>query len=433
MEPTDQRFRLLRTLKLGTFHIGSSAADLIVTAIWNRIMIVDLGMPAWPVALLSAVRYFLAPLSLWAGYRSDARPIFGSRRLSYIWLGRTLMLVSMPLLPLSTAMIADGSQTGWAAALLSLVLFGSGTLISGPAFLALVHDSVSYARRGLAISVVQFVLVASFAFLPLAFSRAMPEYTPAGFLRLTIIVVVGAGLIWFFSVWREERPTAPNQSPDFGSTVRGIWGDPRTRRYAIFLGASAFFAFMQDAILEPFGGDVFGLTVGETTRFNAFWGGGVLVGMITAMLFTRRWRPDQQVGTTSWGLALLAVPLIAIGGASWAERLSLVRPLLMLFGLGFGIFTVGGVSLLMAMSSERHAAAYLALWSVIQLVSRGLGISVGGLARDLTFTLTGQLPSAYALVFWLEATGALLCIWLLLRVDVRGFADLRATAHAGAD
>jgi BCD family chlorophyll transporter-like MFS transporter len=429
----DQRFPFVRTLKLGAFHIGSSAADLLVTAVWNRIMIVDLGMPAWPVALLSAIRYFLAPLSLWAGHRSDTRPIFGSRRLAYIWLGRAMMLLSMPLLPISTAIIADGSNSGWVAALLSFVLFGSGTLISGPAFLALVHDSVSYVRRGLAISVVQFVLVASFAFLPLTFARIMPEYSPMVFMRLTLMIVAGSALIWFLSVWREERPSAPADTPDFRSTISGIWSDLRTRRYAVFLGASAFFAFMQDAILEPFGGDVFDLPVGETTRFNAFWGGGVLVSMIITMLITRRWRPDQQVGTTSWGLALLAIPLIAIGGASWAEQLVLVRPLLVLFGLGFGVFTVGGVSLLMAMSSERYAAAYLALWSVIQLVSRGLGIAVGGSSRDLALLVTGQLSSAYALVFWLEAMGALLCIWLLLRVDVRGFASVRSTVQAAAD
>ncbi|MCH8875583.1 MAG: PucC family protein [Chloroflexi bacterium] len=104
----------------------------------------------------------------------------------------------------------------------------------------------------------------------------------------------------------------------------------------------AFFVFMQDAVLEPFGGDPFGLPVAETTRFNAFWGSGVLLGMVRTMLFTRRWRPDQQVGTTMWGLGLLAIPLIALGGSAWTANLAPVRPVLVLFGIGFGIFTVGG-------------------------------------------------------------------------------------------
>lgn len=420
------RFRLGRTLKLGTFHIGSSAADLIVTAIWNRVMIVDLGVPAVPVALLTALRYFLAPLSLWAGHRSDSRPLFGSRRLAYIWIGRAMMLISLPLLPLSTAALAGGNSLGWVLAVVSFALFGSGTLISGPAFLALVHDSAPYAQRGLAVSVVQFVLVTSFAFLPLTFSRVMPIYDPATFLRLALMVSVGAAAIWFWSVRGEERAGAESRPQlDVRSTFRGIWNDARTRRYAVFLGASAFFAFMQDAVLEPFGGDVFRLTVGETTRFNAFWGSGVLLGMVATMLFTHRRRPEQQVSTTGWGLGLLAVPLLGLGIASWAEQLALVRPLLMVFGFGFGIFTVGGVSLLMAMSVERSAGAYLALWSVIQLIGRGAGIAFGGVARDGGLALTGSLAGAYGSVFWLEAFGALACIWLLRRVDVGGFAAFR--------
>ncbi len=300
-------------------------------------------------------------------------PIWGSRRLAYIWIGRALVLVSLPLLPLSTGPIAQGSEYGWLLALLASVMFGSGILMSGPAFLALVHDSAPYHRRGLSISIVQFMLVLSFAFLPLIFARMVPTFD---------------------------------------------------------LGASAFFVFMQDAVLEPFGGDLFGLPVGETTRFNAFWGSGVLLGMVITMLFTRRWRPDQQVGTTMWGLGLLAIPLIALGGSAWTANLALVRPVLVLFGIGFGIFTVGGVSLLMAMSVEGQAGAYLALWTVIQLVSRGAGIAAGGILRDAALALTGSFASTYGIVFWLEAIGALACIWLLRRADVPGFAAKRSRVPA---
>jgi BCD family chlorophyll transporter-like MFS transporter len=258
------------------------------------------------VALLSALRYLLAPLSLWAGYRADTRPIRGSRRTAYIWIGRGLVLISLPLLPLSTGLIAKGSAGGWLLALLAFVMFGSGVLVSGPAYLALVHDSTSYDRRGLAIGIVHFMLVASFASLPLILARVMPTYDLEVFIQLSMAVGIGAGLVWFFSVWKEERPSEPMERRGFREAFAGILADQRTRRYALFLAASAFFVFMQDAVLEPFGGDVFGLSVGETTRFNAFWGSGVLLGMVLTMMLTRRWRPDQQVGTTMWGLGLLA-------------------------------------------------------------------------------------------------------------------------------
>jgi len=430
-QQTDPPFSVWRSLKLGTFHLGSSFSDLLTSAVWNRILISDLGIAAWPVALLSALRYFLAPLTLWAGHRSDTTPILGSRRLAYIWLGRLMMLLALPLLPLSTVAIArdPGSATGWTVAVLSFVVYGAGTLISGAPFLALVHDSAPYGRRGQAVGIVQLMLVGSFAFIPALYAGLMPQYDQAAFVRLVWVGMAGAALFWIVSVLGEERRAlaaarvqAATPRPSFRATFGALWADTRARRYMAFLAASAFFAFMQDAMLEPFGGDVFGLAAGETTRFNAYWGTGVLVGMIGTLIATRRRRPDQQVNTTAWGLALLGAPLLLLGVVALREALPLVMPTLVFFGLGFGIFTVGGVSLLMAVNREEQAGAYLALWSVVQLISRGAGIAAGGIVRDVALALSGEFRVAYAAVFIIEAVGLFVAIWLLRRVDVSTFA-----------
>jgi BCD family chlorophyll transporter-like MFS transporter len=264
----------------------------------------------------------------------------------------------------------------------------------------------------------------------------MPEYNQAQFWRLVFVGMVGAAFFWLVSVLGEERrarrigamppaPAAGEKAPALRATLADIWSDQRTRRYAVFLGMSAFFAFMQDAVLEPFGGDVFGLSVGETTRFNAYWGVGVLLSMIVTYGLTRKRRPDQQVSTTAWGLLLLAIPVLLLGLAAFSQSLAMVVPVLLLFGIGFGVFTVGGTSLLMAVTTAAQAASYLALWSVIQLISRGLGIAAGGVLRDVFNTLSGEIAVAYAGVFAVEAIGLFFAIWLLRRVDIRGFAEGR--------
>lgn len=423
------RFSVARSIKLGSFHIGSSMSDLLTSAVWNRIMIVDLGVAAWPVALLSALRYLLAPLTLWAGYSSDTRPIHGSRRTAYILLGRMAMLLSLPLLPLATVEIAHdtASTAGWGVAVLAFVLYGAGTLVSGPAFLALVHDSAPYERRGQAMGIVQIMLVASFAFVPALYAVAMPRYDPDRFATLVLAGAAGAAVFWLLSVLGEERGgarpvAAAEPSVRAGPGFAAIWRQQSTRRYALFLAVAAIFGFMQDAILEPFGGDVFGLPVGETTRFNAYWGGGVLIAMIATVALTRRRPPERQVSTTTLGLALSSLPLLALAAVSLREALVWVAPVLVLFGLGFGVYTAGGVSLLMAMSSERRAGSYLALWSVVNLVARGSGIALGGIARDVAVALSGDFAVAYAAVFALEAAGLVLAIFLLRRVGVAEFA-----------
>ncbi len=420
-------FSFGHSLKLGSFHIGSSLTDLLTSAIWNRILIVDLGVAAWPVTLLTALRYLLSPFSLWVGHQSDTHPILGSRRTSYIWLGRGLMLLSLPLLTLSVAEIARDTRSvsGWAIAVVSFLIYGIGTLISGAPFLALVHDSAPYARRGQVIAIVQTFLVASFAFGGFLYGKLLPTWNYEKFIQLVLFAAVGAAFFWIVSIWGEERRSRPLAAPErslpFRKTYRGILSDTRLRRYAAFLGISAFFAFMQDPMLEPFGGDVFGLDVGDTTLFNAYWGVGVLAAMVSTAYITRRWRPEQQVATTAWGLALLAAPLLLLGIVSALELEAAIQLVLIAFGIGFGIFTVGGVALLMAMNREEQAASYLALWSMIQLVSRGLGIFMGGVMRDVALYVTGEFNSAYAILFISEALGLLFCIYLLKQVDIAGF------------
>jgi BCD family chlorophyll transporter-like MFS transporter len=421
----------LRALKIGSFNLGSAMADILTASVWNRVLISDLGASATPVALLLALRYLLAPLSVWFGLRSDTRPIFGLRRLPYIWLGRLLMLAGIVLLPIGTLRLAAnvGDPIGWATALVIFVFYGLGTAISGGPFLALIHDSAPAARRGVAISIAQTILIAGFAASPILFARLLPTYSADRFQSLALLTAIGAGAIWLFSILGEERragkagsTTAAQPQPGLREALRSMWADRRTRGFLVFLSLGAIASFAQDAVLEPFGGDVFGLSVDATTRFSAYFGGGVLLMMIVASALTRRRRPEEQSKPAAIGLSVMIVGLagLAVAGLSLARWL--ITPALIVFGLGFGVYTVGGVSLLMAMTTEKQAGAYLGLWTMTQLVSRGVGIGLGGVVRDVGLALSGSIGIAYAAVFVLEAVGLAVCIWLLSRLDVAGFA-----------
>ena len=140
---TQPKFSLPRLARLSSFQIGSAMGDILVTSIWNRVMISNFGIPATPVSFLIALRYLLSPLSLWAGHLSDVRPFFGLRRTPYIWAGRLLMILSLPLLGLSLAQLQvdQGDVLGWSYATASSLLYGVGTLISGSPFLALVREN----------------------------------------------------------------------------------------------------------------------------------------------------------------------------------------------------------------------------------------------------------------------------------------------------
>lgn len=443
MPPVEQeeprRFSVLRTMKIGTFHIGSSFVDLLTSGVLNRVLISDLHLWATPVALLSALRYLLAPLSIWAGYRSDTRPIFGMHRLPYIWAGRLPMVLSLPLLPVITVVLAADPTSffGWALAAVAFLVYGVGTLISGSTFLALVRDSAPPAKRGQALSIVQIFLVVSFPVAGVFYGQMMPVYDPASFWRITLMGMGIAGFFFVASLFGEERrgqaivADDPADQLPFPALLREMWADRGTRRFFLFLALGAMSAFAQDAVLEPFGGQVFAMEAGETTRFNAYWGVGVLFSLIGTVYFTRKRQAHEQTGTTVLGLVLTGLPLALLGVVALTEARGLLIPVLVLFGLGFGIYTVGAVSLLMAMTADRRAGAYLGLWTVAQLLFRGVGIFLGGFVRDIAYLASGSYPVAYASVFILEAVGLAACALLIIRVDVPAFAR-RTGARAPA-
>ncbi len=433
MEHSQERkqFRVGLMLRLSTFHIGSAMGDILTASVWNRIMITELGLPAWPVGLLIALRYLLSPLSLWAGHRSDAQRLWGFRRTSYIWLGRGLMVLSFPLLGVSVGRLgeAQGDVLGWLAAAACFLLYGLGTLLSGSPFLALVRDSAPPRKQGLAIAMVETALIALFPVVAVGFGRWMQTYDEALFWQLLQATMIGGGFFWFFAVLGMERSqgkgaaSGERRAPrDFRSTFDDILSDGRTRLFFVFLSVGTFAAWMQDNILEPFGGDVFGMDVGRTTRFTGYWGTATVVTLLLSFYIFRRRESARVVGVAQVGLAVMALGMLFIMAAGVMESERVVTPGLLVYGVGFGFYTFGGLSLMAAMSPDPHAGAYLGLWSVAVLIFKGLGTFTGGALRDLFLLGVGLAPGwSYGLAFAFSAVGLVGAVLLLSRLDVAGF------------
>ncbi len=432
---SNRTFNFTKAARLGSFQIGSAMGDILVTSIWNRVMIANFGIAAAPVSFLIAMRYLVAPISMWAGFLSDTKPFLGYRRTPYIWLGRILMMVSLPLLGLSLTRLGvdQADPLGWAVATLSSLLYGIGTLISGSPFLALVRDSAPPEKQGLAISTVQTALIIFFAVFGIIFSLWMPEYNEQVFWQMVWATILIGGFFWFFAIVGAEKRShlgedvklEPNaQHAGFSVTLRKIWLDRRTRAFFFFLSLATLAAWMQDAILEPFGADVFSMPAGRTTRFNSYWQVATVIFLTGAMYLWRKRPPERQSNITSGGLLVMAVGMFLLGVVAFAGQADLTEAALLIYGAGFGLYTFGGLSLMAVMSSDKEAGAYLGLWTVSILVFRGVGTFLGGALRDL-FLLNLGLPAGigYGLIFIVSAVGLAGSVLVLARVDVLGFAQ----------
>ncbi|GMQ79182.1 MAG: BCD family MFS transporter [Anaerolineae bacterium] len=427
----EESFKFRFILRLSTFQIGSAMADILMTSVWNRIMISNFGIPAWPVGLLIALRYLLFPLSLWAGYQSDNHPILRLHRTPYIWFGRFLMFISFPFLGLSLGRLADnsGDVLGWLLALLCFLLYGAGTLISGSPFLALVRDSAPKEKQGLAISTVQTVLIAFFPVSAIAFGYWLETYNQTTFWQVIFFTMIVAAFFWIFAIIRMEKPKIENKITSEGPTLssfietfKKIWNDRRTRHFFAFLAVGTVAAWAQDNVLEPFGAEVFDMPVGQTTRLNAYWQGPLVVVLVLVAFIRRKYPPEEQTGITRFGLVLMTFGMVLLGLSSIVSNTNLVIFGLVIFGAGFGFFTFGAFSLLAVMTTDIEAGAYLSLWTICILVSRGLGISLGSILRDIFIALTNTPELAYGAIFFLEAVGLLVAAQLLSKRDILGFA-----------
>jgi BCD family chlorophyll transporter-like MFS transporter len=435
-QPDTAKFSLGRTLRLSSFHIGSAMGDILVTSIWNRIMISNFGIPAAPVSFLIALRYLLFPVSLWAGFLSDTKPIFGLRRTPYIWLGRGMMVISLPLLGLSLSRLEliQSDFLGWSYAVLSSLLYGVGLLISGSPFLALVRDSAPKEKQGIAISMVQTALIIFFALVGIGFSFWMQAYEARIFWQMALTTMIGGGLLWYLAVVGVEKQILARSTPvnlaesspsleAFVTTFQKIWADRRTRGFFIFLSLATTAAWAQDAILEPFGAETFGLAVDQTTRFNAYWQGATVITLVGGAVLWRKRRPETHSGLTSGGLWGMVAGMALLTASALSRQAGLIPLSLLIFGGGFGIYTFGGLSLMAVMSSDKEAGLYLGLWTIAVTVFKGLGVFLGGAIRDLLL-LNLNFPEAisYGTIFALEAMGLLVAALILAQVDVLGFA-----------
>ena len=344
------------------------------------------------------------------------------------------MVVSLPLLGFSLMRFeAYQSDTfGWLLAFFSSLLYGVGTLISGSPYLALVRDSAPPEKQGLAISTVETALIICFAVSGIVFGVWMEVYDQQVFWQIVLATMLIGGFFWFFAILGvEDRTKTPTRmisesastSESFLLTLRNIWSDPRTRGFFFFLSLATLSAWMQDAILEPFGADVFSFSAGRTTRFNSYWQTATVVTLVGSAFLWRKRPPERQGKITGYGLLVMAIGMLLLTFCSFSGRQGLVEISLLVFGAGFGVYTFGGLSLMAVMSADHHAGAYLGLWTVSILVFKGLGTFLGGAARDFFYFGTGLSPSiSYGIVFAAATMGLVVSVYLLSRVDIVGFA-----------
>jgi BCD family chlorophyll transporter-like MFS transporter len=387
-----------RLLRLSLFQVTVGMAAVLMIGTLNRVMIVELGVPAWIVALMLALPLLFAPFRAMIGFRSDThRSVLGWRRVPFIWLGTMLQFGGFAIMPFAL-LILSGDTTGpivigQLAAGLAFLLVGAGLHTVQTVGLALATDLAPAHARPRVVALLCAMLLVGMGASAMIFGVLLHHFSEVRLIQ----VVQGAAVVTMFlncvALWKQEPRSAalkPTGEPPayFGDAWEtfSTAGQNRRRLIATALGTAAF--SMQDVLLEPYGGKILHLPVGTTTALTAMLAAGGGTGLYIAAKWLMRGADAHRVAATG-----VVVGLIAFAAVIFAAPLSsghLFGVGVTLIGLGGGLFAHGTLTASMGFSQASDRGLALGAWGAAQATAAGLAIAFSGCAYDAVSTLAAQ-------------------------------------------
>lgn len=404
------QFGWLAIVRLGLVQACLGAVVVMTTSTLNRVMVVELALPALLPGILVAMHYLVQVARPRMGYGSD----LGQRRTPWIVGGMFVLAFGGALAAVATAWMGSDRASGIALAVVAFMLIGVGVSSAGTSLLVLLAKRVDAPRRATAATIVWLMMIVGFAVTAGVAGKLLDPYSPARLIAVTAGVSVLAVLLTCIATWRlegaatAERAAAAEvaQQPAFREALAQVWAEPVARQFTVFVFISMLAYSAQDLILEPFAGSVFGFTPGESTGLSGVQHGGVLVGMLAAAFAGRgtrfgSLRAWQIGGCLLSALMLLGLVAAGIVGAAWPFKANVFA-----LGVANGAFSIAAIASMMRLAGEGRGAregTRMGLWGAAQAVAFGMGGLVGTAASDLARWLIGTPAHAYAAVFAFEA------------------------------
>lgn len=392
--------------RLGLVQAAIGAIVMLATSLLNRVMVVEYAQAATLPAGLVAFHYAVQLGRPRWGHGSDS----GWRRTPWIIGGMAVLAGGGVLAAVATT--GGGTTAALAASVLAYAMIGGGVGAAGTNLLALLATRTAPARRPAAASLTWIMMIVGIVITAGIAGRLLDPFTPERLLQVAggvaglafLVACLGVAGIEGAPVVEARPPTVP-----FGEALRGIWADPVTRLFSIFVFVAMLAYATQDLILEPFAGLVFGLTPGESTSLSGVQHQGVLLGMILvgvgghgfggrAGLKLKRWIVG---GCVASALALAALAAAAAVGRGWP-----LAPTVFALGFANGVFAVAAIGAMLDLAGRGgagHEGIRMGLWGAAQAAAFGLGGFFGASAVDAGRALLGADGPAFEIVFVAEA------------------------------
>ena len=161
--------------RLGLVQTALGSIVVLTTSTMNRVMVVELALPALLPGLLVALHYAVQVLRPRLGYGSDV----GGARTPWIVGGMAVLALGGYLAAVATAWMASAPAPGIALAVLAFLMIGLGVGAAGTSLLVLLSTGVAPHRRGAAATIVWIMMIAGFVVTAPTAGHLLDPFSPA--------------------------------------------------------------------------------------------------------------------------------------------------------------------------------------------------------------------------------------------------------------
>jgi BCD family chlorophyll transporter-like MFS transporter len=405
---------LSRLLRLSLFQVSVGMALVLLIGTLNRVMIVELGVPASLVAFMISLPLLFAPFRALIGFRSDThRSVLGWKRVPFIWMGTLIQFGGLAVMPFALLVLAGAGNAatlppwiGQAGAGIAFLMVGAGLHTTQTVGLALATDLAPAESQPNVVGLMYVMLLFGMIVSALVFGALLVDFTPGRLVQViqgSAVVTMGLNL---FALWKQETRSPSRTAPELPrDTFQEAWatftkGERAVRRLlAVGLGTMAF--SMEDVLLEPYGGQILHLPVSATTKLTATLAVGGLFGFgLASRVLSRGFDPFLMACMG----AVVGIPafLCVIAAAPMNSTLLFALGTL-LIGFGAGLFGHGTLTATMNRAPQHQRGLALGAWGAVQASAAGLAVAVSGVIRDVVSALA--VKNAFGPELASEATG----------------------------
>jgi MFS transporter, BCD family, chlorophyll transporter len=440
------KVKLPTMIRLGLFQMGLGMMSVMVFGVLNRVLIKELAVPSTIATIILALTLFVAPARIIFGQLSDTKPLFGYYRTGYVWLGAAGLTINaiiavQVMWQLGASLKAVGwtvTTYGWAGLLgFIFALYGLSVSMCSTPFATLLVDITDEDDRSRLVAVDWSMLIGGTIVGAITIGvllksleiNATIAQVQSQINRLFLIIPAIVCLFTLVSTWGIEKKYSRFASRtgkvsegahlSLGRAFAILTASRQTQVFFTFLVVMTLGLFIQDPILETYGGEVFDLPVGKTAALNAFWGTGTLMGLSAAGFWFIPKFGKQK--TARLGCMLVAGSMLWVIVAGFTHNSVFLQLALLLFGICSGLVTTGAITMMLDLTVPETAGTFIGAWGLSQALAKGLATVFGGAALDIGKSIFPNIVVAYGFVFSLQALAMIVAVKLLDRVNIREF------------